>query len=157
MSLGIVDLGNFDLTILSLQFGSFTLRTYGEAGVSAQVEALDPNLYNEKLGAFGDMMLSKNYKGGNNKLLTVQILRNTADYVRLQSIIAAEEAGQTILVAVTARDSLTEESYISPIGAFKAIPNYQMGSDVDADVTFTILMSGVVHVPPNQSLNIVSI
>jgi hypothetical protein len=156
MSLGIVDLNNFDLTIVSAQFGNITLRTYGEAGISAQVEALDTNLYNEKIGAFGDLMVSKNFKGV-NKLLTVQILRNTADYAALQAIIAAEEAGQSILVAVNARDSFTEESYTSPVGVFKNIPNYQMGTDVDADVEFTVLMSSVIHEPPKASLNIVSI
>ena len=156
MSLGIVDLNNFDITIVSAQFGSISLRNYGEAGVSASVEPLDESLYNEKIGAFGDLMLSKNFKG-NNKLLRVQILRNTADYAKLQAIIAAEEAGQSILVAVNARDSLTEESYTSPVGVFKNIPQYQMGSDVDADVEFTVLMSTVVHIPPSASLDIVSI
>jgi len=156
MSLGIVDLNNFDLTIVSAQFGNITLRTYGEAGVSARIAALDPNLYNEKLGAFGDMMVSKNFKG-KNKLLTVQTLRNTADYAKLQAIIAAEEAGQTILVAVSARDSLTEEEYISPVGLFKVIPDYQMGPDVDGDTEFTVLMSSVIHIPPSTALNITSI
>lgn len=156
MSLGIVDLSNFDLTIVSAQFGSFTLRNYGEAGISAQIEALDTNLYNEKIGAFGDLMVSKNFKGI-NKLLTVQILRNTADYAKLQAIIAGEEAGESILVAINARDSFTQESYTSPVGVFKNIPNYQIGSDVDADVEFTVLMSSVVHIPPIESLNIVSI
>jgi hypothetical protein len=147
MSLGIVSLNNFDLTLFSAQFGNLTLRTYGENGVSAEIEPLDENLYNEKLGAFGDMMVSKNYKG-KNKLLRVRILRNSPDYARLQAIIAAEEAGQSILLAINARDSLTKESYSSPAGFFKAIPNFQQGSDVDGDVEFTILMSQVVHIPP---------
>lgn len=156
MALGIVDLNNFDLTILSLQFGSISLRTYGEAGVSCSIESLDPNLYNEKMGALGDMMVSKNLKG-NNKLLRVQILRNSADYARLEAIIAAEEAGETVLVAVDAKDSLTGERYTAAVGLFKNVPNYQVGSDVDADVEFTILMPSTIHVPPSQSLNITSI
>lgn len=156
MSLGIVDLANFDLTILSLQFGSIHLRNYGEAGISSEIAPLDPSLYNEKMGAFGDLMVNKNYKGV-NKLLTVRILRNTPDYVKLQTIIAAEESGQAILVAVTARDSLTEEEYISPVGVFKNIPNYQTGPDTDADVEFTILMSSVIHNPPKADLNITAI
>lgn len=156
MSLGIVDLANFDLTILSTQFGSIYLRNYGENGISAQIEALDVALYNEKMGAFGDLMVNKNYKGV-NKLLTVRVLRNTPDYVKLQTIIAAEESGQAVLCAVTARDSLTEEAYISPVGVFKNIPNYQMGPDTDADVEFTILMSSVIHTPPKADLNITAI
>lgn len=153
MTLGIVDLKNFDITIASLQFGVISLRNYGENGVSAQIEALDENLYNEKLGAYGDMMLNKNYKG-RNKLLRVQILRNSPDYAKLQNIIAAEEAGQSIIVAATCRDSLTQESYTTPGGVFKTIPNFEQGSDVDADVEFTVLMPNCVHVPPKLDLNV---
>lgn len=156
MSLGIVDLANFDLVIKSVQFGTIKLRNYGEAGVAAQIEPLDPDLYKEKMGSFGDLMVSKNYKGV-NKLLRVQILRNNPDYVKLQAIIAAEEAGQAILCAVSARDTLTEEEYISQVGVFKNIPNFQSGSDVDADVEFTILMSSVVHIPPSVDVIINSI
>lgn len=152
MTLAIVDLQNFDVNLISAQFGAITLRNYGEAGVSASIEPLDENLYNEKLGAFGDMMVSKNYKG-RNKLLRVQILRNSPDYARLQAIIAAEEAGQSIIIAVACSDSRTNESYSSPGGLFKFIPNYQNGSDVDGDVEFTVLMPGTVHIPPTITLN----
>lgn len=150
---GIVDLKNFDITIRSLQFGTISLRTYGPNGVSAEVEALEGKLYNEKSGAYGDMMLNKNYKG-RNKLLRFRTLRNSLDYAKLQNIIAAEEAGQSIIVAVTARDSFTEESYTTPGGVFQDIPNFQQGSDVDGDVEFTILMTNCVHVPPKLDLNI---
>ena len=153
ISLAIVDLQNFDINILSAQFGSISLRNYGEAGVSAEIEPLDENLYNEKLGAFGDMMVSKNYKG-KNKLLRVQVLRNSPDYGDLQAIIAAEEAGQSIIVAVKASDALTKESYTSPGGFFKSVPKFQQGPDVDGDVEFTILMSQVVHVPPTINNNV---
>ncbi len=153
--LGIIDLQNFDINLISAQFGSITLRNYGEAGISASIEPLDENLYNEKLGAFGDMMASKNYKG-HNKLLRVQILRNSPDYARLQAIIAAEEAGQTVVMAVNCRDSYTQESYSSPGGLFKNIPNYQMGSDVDADVEFTVLMPSTVHIPPIVNIDVVA-
>jgi hypothetical protein len=156
MSLGIIDLQNFDITLVSTQFGSVTLRNYGEAGVSASIEALDENLYIEKLGAFGDMMVSKNYKG-RNKLLRIQILRNSPDYAKLQAAIAAEEAGQTILMGVNCRDSKSEESYSSAGGLFKTIPNYQSGSDVDADVEFTVLMPTTLHVPPLQSLDVLGV
>ena len=156
MTLGVVNLTNFDLTITSLQFGSIHLRNYGENGISAQIEALDLNLYNEKLGAFGDLMVNKNFKGV-NKLLTFRILRNSPDYVKMQQIVAAEEAGQTILCTVNARDSLTEEEYISLQSVFKNIPNYQMGSDTDADVEYTILMSSTVHIPPKNDVIINSI
>lgn len=153
MTLGIVDLKNFDITLASLQFGTISLRNYGEDGVSAQIEPLDENLYNEKLGAYGDMMLNKNYKG-RNKLLRIQILRNSPDYAKLQNIIAAEEAGQSIILAATARDSLTKESYTTPGGVFKTIPNFQQGSDVDGNVEFAILMPNCVHVPPILDLNV---
>ena len=150
-----VNLQDFDITLRSLQFGTFSFRNYGEAGVSCAIEPLDENLYNEKLGAFGDMMISKNYKG-RNKLLRVQLLRNSPDYARLQGVIAAEEAGQSIIFAVTARDSRTEESYTSPAGVLKVIPKYEMGSDVDGDVEFTILMSNVVHFPPKINIGLTS-
>lgn len=153
MSLGIVDLKNFDITIASVQFGTISLRNYGEAGISAQIEPLDENLYNEKLGAYGDMMVNKNYKG-RNKLLRVQMLRNSPDYAKLQNIIAAEEAGQSIIVATNCRDSLTQESYSSPGGFFKNIPAFQQGSDVDGDVEFTVLMANCVHIPPKLDLNV---
>jgi len=153
MSLGIVDLKNFDVTIASLQFGSISLRTYGEAGIVAQIEPLDENLYNEKLGAYGDMMVNQNYKRRNN-LLRAQILRNSPDYAKLQNIIAAEEAGQSIIVATTCRDSLTQESYSSPGGFFKTIPAFQQGSDVDGDVEFTVLLANCVHIPPKLDLNV---
>lgn len=153
MALGIVDLKNFDITIASLQFGTISLRNYGENGVSASIEALDENLYNEKLGAYGDMMVNKNYKG-RNKILRVQMLRNSPDYAKLQSIIAAEEAGQSVIVAATCRDSLTEESYTTPGGVFKTIPNFQQGSDVDGDVEFTVLMPNCVHFAPKLDLNV---
>lgn len=155
MTLGITDLQNFDINLISAQFGSITLRNYGEAGISASIEPLDENLYNEKLGAFGDMMVSKNYKG-RNKLLRVQILRNSADYARLQSIIAAEEAGQSIILAVNCRDSRTQESYSSPGGIFKKMSNYQNGGDVDADMEFTVLMPSTVHIPPIININVVA-
>lgn len=154
MTLGIVDLKNFDITIASLQFGSVSLRNYGEAGISAQIESIDPNLYNEKLGAFGDAMVNKNYKAGHNKLLNIKMLRNSPDYAKLQSIIAAEEAGQSIICAVTCRDSLTKESYASPSAFFKNVPAFEQGSDVDADVEFTILMFNTAHIPPKLDLNV---
>lgn len=154
MSLGIVDLKNFDITIASLQFGSISLRNYGENGVSAQIESLDTKLYNEKLGAYGDAMVNKNYKAGHNKLLTVRMLRNSPDYAKLQSIIAAEEAGQSIICAVTCRDSMTTESYSSPGAFFQNVPSFEQGSDVDGDVEYTILMFNTVHIPPKLDLNI---
>ena len=86
----------------------------------------------------------------------MQLLRNSPDYARLQDVIAAEEAGQSIIFAVTARDSRTEESYTSPAGVLKVIPKYEMGSDVDGDVEFTILMSNVVHFPPKINIGLTS-
>lgn len=153
MTLGIVDLKNFDITIASLQFGTISVRTYGQDGVSARIKSLDENLYNEKLGAYGDMMLNKNYKG-RNKILEIAILRNSPDYAKFQNIVAAEEAGQSIILAATARDSLTQESYSTPGGVFKVIPEFQQGSDVDADVVYSILMPNCVHVPPKLDLNV---
>lgn len=150
MSLAQVDLKNFDLTLKSAQFGSLSLRNYGENGVSATIEALDKKLYNEKLGAFGDMMVSKNYKG-RNKLLRIRVLRNSPDYARLQAIIAAEIAGQSIIFTVTAKDSITEEKYVSPAGVFSEVPDFQTGSDVEGDVEYVILMSNTVHFPPKIS------
>lgn len=147
MSTSIVSLQNFDLTLTSAQFGSFTMRNYGENGISSKVAPLDENLYNEKLGAFGDILLSKNLKG-KNKLLTINVLRNSADYARMQSIVAAEEAGQSIQLVVGAKDSLTKESYSSPAAYLKGMPEYQMGSDVDGDVVYTILLTQTVHIPP---------
>jgi hypothetical protein len=154
MTLGIVDLKNFDITIASLQFGTISLRNYGENGVSAQIASPDTKLYNEKMGAYGDALLNKNYKAGRNKLLTIQMLRNSPDYARLQNIIAAEEAGQSIICAVTCRDSLTKESYSTPGGVFMDVPAFEQGSDVDADVEYTFFMPNCVHVPPKLDLNV---
>lgn len=155
MTLGIIDLQNFDINLTSLQFGTLTLKNYGEAGVSAAIESIDENLYNEKLGAFGDMMVSKNYKAA-NKLLKIQVLRNSPDYARLQAVIAAEEAGQSIIFAVNCRDSYTKESYTSPGGVFKKVSAFESGSDVSADMEFTILMPSTVHIPPIINLNVVA-
>jgi hypothetical protein len=153
MTLAIVDLQNFDINLISTQFGSITLRNYGEAGVVASLEPLDPKLYNEKLGGFGDMMVSKNYKGGRNKILRIQMLRNSPDYAKMQAIVAAEEAGQSVLMAINCRDSKTEESYASPSALMQNIPNFQQGSDVDGDVEFTILMANTVHIPPLANMD----
>jgi hypothetical protein len=147
MTTGIVNLQNFDLTLTSAQFGTFTLRNYGENGVSAQIEALDTKLNNHKLGALGDILINKNLKG-KNKLLRIIVLRNTPDYARLQAIVAAEEAGQSIQLVVNAKDSNTKESYTSPAGYMEEIPNYQTGVDVDGDVEYTIILTQVVHIPP---------
>jgi hypothetical protein len=146
MTTGIVNLQNFDLTLTSAQFGTFTLRNYGENGVSAQIEALDTKLNNHKLGALGDILINKNLKG-KNKLLRIIVLRNTPDYARLQAIVAAEEAGQSIQLVVNAKDSLTKESYTSPAGYMQVNPTYKTGISVD-DVVYTIILSQVVHIPP---------
>jgi hypothetical protein len=147
MTTGIVNLQNFDLTLTSAQFGTFTLRNYGENEVSITIEPLDSkNLNDFKIGALGDLLISKNLQG-KNKLLTINVLRNTPDYARLQAIIAAEEAGQSIQLVVNAKDSLTKESYTSPAGYMQVNPTYKTGISVD-DVVYTIILSQVVHIPP---------
>jgi len=151
MGLGINDIAKVDLNLKGIGIGNIRLRNYGESDTSISVEPLDENLYNEKVGAFGDMLLNKNYKG-RNKLVKINVLRQTADYAKLQAIIANEEAGLSNIFTVTLKDNNTKESYISTACVMKRIVTPMWGPNPEGDVEYQILMSSAIHTPPTQQV-----
>lgn len=130
--------------VLNGAFGSYSFKNWGENGVSITVEALDEDLYKEKLGANGDMLLGKSYKP-NNKLIRMQVLPKSDDYVWLQKQIALEESGAQGVFVCTVKDNTLGESFTSTSCVFKNAPKVEFGGEIAGDIEFTILMPSAVH------------
>lgn len=150
MSAGISDIAKIDLNLVG-DFGNRVIRNYGENGASITMESLDPNLYNENVGAFGDMLINKSYKARNKKCI-VHILRSTPDYIFFQSLAALEESGKTSVFSALMKDNNTGESFFSASCVLKTAPSYEAGPQPAADMQYEILMPSVIHVPPTKTL-----
>jgi len=140
----LVDIRKVDV-VVSGTFGTLNFRNWGESGVSISVSSIDPELYKEKLGANGDMLFSKSYKP-NNKLVTMQVLPKSADYLSLQAIVANEEAGGQEVFVCTVKDNLTGEQFTSSSCVLKVSPTVDFGDDIGGDVEYQILMASTVHI-----------
>lgn len=146
MSAHLIDLGAVDV-IITGTFGSYTIRNYGESGTAIDLSSIDDNLYQENVGAFGDMLVNKSYKA-QNMLLTLTTLRKSTDYSRLRAIVAEELSGGPVPMSVLVRDNNGGESYFSAQAYMKNNPSFQAGSQPDANVEFKILMPSTVATAP---------
>ena len=131
--------------ILSGTFGVHAFKNWGENAVSVNVEALEEMLYNEKLGANGDMLLSKSYKP-DNKLVRLNVLPKSADYFFMQKLVALEESGAQDVFVCTIKDSLNNESWISTSCVLKNAPKVEFGDNIAGDIEYQILMPAAVHI-----------
>lgn len=146
MAASLIDLGAVDLNITG-EFGNYTIRNYSEDGTSITAASIDENLYNENVGAFGDMLLNKSYKA-QNIMLTIKVLRNSADYAKLKGIVSLELTGKSVLFSSLLIDNNTKEKYFSPQCVMKNNPASAWGSQPSPDVEFKILMPSVVYTAP---------
>jgi hypothetical protein len=143
----LIDLGAVDVILTGPDIGTLTIRGYGTNPACIQVESLDPNLYTEAVGAYGDMLINKSYKARNKKL-RLNILRNQYYYKKLRNIIALELTGQSILFSVLVKDNNSKELFACPQAVMKVDPNAQWGSEPEPNVEFEILMPSVVYSAP---------
>jgi hypothetical protein len=145
--MSLIDLGAVDVILTGADFGTIALRGYGPNPVSIRIEALDPNLYTEAVGAFGDMLLNKSYKAKNKKLV-VNILRNQFYYKKLKGIVALELSGAAVLFSVLVKDNNSKELIAAAQCVMKTDPGMQWGSEPEANVEFTILMPASAYIAP---------
>lgn len=145
---GLNEIGNVDCNFVG-EFGNFTVRNYGENGTTLSIESLEENAYNEAVGADGTMTLNKSNKPRNKKIV-LNVRRSSADYSKMQKIVALEEAGKAVIFSAFVVDNNSGESYASTKCVLKTIPPVKFGPDPDHDAEYTILMASVVHVPPTK-------
>lgn len=140
------DLANVDVSLVG-EFGAYTLRNYGEDGTSIEITSIDDNLYNEHVGAFGDILINKSYKP-QNMLLKVKAMRHGADYARLKGIVSLELTGEAVIFAASYVNNSNNERVYSAQCFMKKNPPIAAGSDPSPDVEFQIIMTSVVYTPP---------
>jgi hypothetical protein len=145
--MSLIDLGAVDVILTGTDIGALNIKGYGPNPVSIKVEALDPNLYTEAVGALGDMLLNKSYKAKNKKLI-INVLRNQYWYKKLKGIIALELAGSSVLFSVLVKDNNSKELIAAAQCVMKNDPGMQWGSEPEANVEFTILMPATVYNAP---------
>lgn len=138
------DIRKVDVVIAG-DFGNYTFRNWGDAGTSISIESIEANLYNEKVGANGDMLLSKSYKPS-NKLVKLNVLPKSADYIFLQKLVALEESGSQNVFICTVKDNNTGESYVSDSCVLKTAPAVSFGDNIDGGIEYQILMPSAVHI-----------
>lgn len=147
MSLGLGDLGNIDVTFTGEDIGSFTLRGYGPNSVSIMLESIEPDLYKEQVGAYGDLLINKSYKA-KNMMLTVNILRHHFFYAKLKKIAALELQQKTVRMTILFKNNNTLETVVATDCFLKNNPSIQEGSDPTGDVEFKFLMPSCVYNAP---------
>lgn len=143
----LIDLGAVDVILTGADIGSLNVRGYGPNPVSVRVEAIDPNLYTEQVGAFGDMLVNKSYKAKNKKLF-INILRNQYWYKKLKAIVSLELSGSPVIFSVLVKDNNSKELIACAQAVMKTDPGMQWGSEPEANVEFTILMPACVYNAP---------
>jgi hypothetical protein len=142
----LIDLGAVDC-ILTGTFGSFNVRNYGSNNASITVESIDNNLYQEQVGAFGDMLINKSYKARNMNL-KINVMRNSFYYAKLKEIIALELTGAATIFAVIVKDNNSKELFAAAECVMKTNPASMWGSNPEDNVEFHILMPSVVYTAP---------
>lgn len=133
--------------ILNGTFGNISLRNWGENGTSINVESVDPDLYKEKIGANGDTVVSKSYKP-KVKMVRINVLPKSADYITLQQIVALEESGTSNVFEATVKDDNTGEQYTSVSAVLKNAPNVEFGDDIAGDIEYQIMLLDTIHLVP---------
>ena len=143
----LIDLGAVDVLLKGADIGSIALRGWGPNPVSVKVECLDPNLYNESVGADGDMLINKSYKA-KNKIIEINILRGHYYYKKLKDIVSRELSGAAVLFSVLVKDNNSKESFSCAQAVLKTDPGFQAGSQPEGDVLFRVLMPACVYGAP---------
>lgn len=141
------DLGAVDVLLKGADIGSIALRGWGPNPISIRCESPDPNLYNEDVGAFGDMLINKNYKA-KNKMLELNILRGHYYYKKMKDIVARELSGGSVLFSVLVKNNNDKELITCAQAVLKNDPGMQFGPQPEGDSLFRILMPACVYGPP---------
>jgi len=142
----------FDLKKLSVSlsgtFGSFTVRNYGEKAATITLTAPQKEANIVKTGAAGDSMTMKQFDI-NTKTLTISVIKDHTDDIRIKNIVAMEEAGASIVMAISYNDENTGERYVSVAGTLKEVSDITRGTDMDQNIAYVFNMPEAVHTPPS--------
>ena len=145
------DLAKVDFSIIAPLVGlNFTVRNYGSNATSIMIESPEADLNIPKIGALGDVLVNKSYKA-QSKEVTLNVLRNSPDYLKLQSIVTAEEAGESVLMVASYINNNTKEKFISTKAFMRVSPPVQDGADVEDNVEYKLFLANVIHTPPTVS------
>lgn len=147
--ISLIDLGAVNVILVG-DFGTLKVKGYGPNPASIMISSLDPNLYTEAVGAFGDMLINKSYKA-KNKLLKLNILRNQYYYKKLMQIVGLELTGQSTIFSVLVTDNNSKELFACAQAVMKINPEYQAGPEPEPNVEFNILMPSVVYTAPTTA------
>jgi hypothetical protein len=141
----------FDIKRLSITltnvFGTFTIRNYGEKSATITLSAPQKEANIVKTGAAGDSMTLKQYDIS-TKIISVSVLKDTPNDIRIKNLIAAEESGASIPTIISYNDENTGERYISVNGTLKEVTDLVRGPDQDQNIMYVFNMPEALHTPP---------
>jgi hypothetical protein len=129
-------------------FGTFTVRNFGEKAATVTLATAQKEANIVKMGAAGDSITMKQYDI-NTKILTVSVIKDSADDVRMKNIVALEEAGSSVVIAISYNDENTKERYATLSGSLKEVSDLVRGADMDQNISYVFNMPDTVHTPPS--------